>query len=472
GTPYCNDPICCATVCALDPTCCDSAWTQDCVDLANEFCFECGDADAGSCFTANFTPACDDVDCCMLVSTLGQCCATIDMEFTCFISTQMACADVDGDWTDFGCGEGVWDERCAIVAGLVCDQDPLADTPDLSSFQAYLSEAATPGFEVLSRSVLGTEEFTGEGLDLSGLESFADELMATGGGSNQNGARGRGIKVAVIEPSAYVNHEDLDVNVEPGQTPWINPATDPQHGTAVLGIIGAMDQDDPLGMVGVAPDAELWFFPTFSLEDGFREQTAIANALLELGQGDVMNFSVGPTNNNDDGDCTFGLLTNSFTNLTLINMGTGLGITSVIAAGDDCCSLDEVVGSTGGAWVVGGCDPGRMFCRRPSSNHSAEGEDMGFVFPPDISAWGDVVATTGGNGDLWGSAAQPERQYTTSFDGTSAASPMVAGAIACLQGVARQFFGIPLQPGQIRSVRAGIPQCGSAGFGGRRGVHG
>jgi hypothetical protein len=50
----------------------------------------------------------------------------------------------------------------------------------------------------------------------------------------------------------------------------------------------------------------------------------------------------------------------------------------------------------------------------------------------------------------------PDRKYTPTFGGTSSATPQVAAAAACLQGLAKQFWGIPLSPEQIR-VALGAP---------------
>jgi hypothetical protein len=38
GTPACDIPFCCVTVCAADPFCCSGDWDADCVALAGQFC--------------------------------------------------------------------------------------------------------------------------------------------------------------------------------------------------------------------------------------------------------------------------------------------------------------------------------------------------------------------------------------------------------------------------------------------------
>jgi hypothetical protein len=67
------------------------------------------------------------------------------------------------------------------------------------------------------------------------------------------------------------------------------------------------------------------------------------------------------------------------------------------------------------------------------------------------------VATCG-YGELWANA-DPNRQYTASFGGTSAAAPMIAGCVARLQGLCRQLYGISLTPEEIRDGITGFEQC-------------
>lgn len=79
----------------------------------------------------------------------------------------------------------------------------------------------------------------------------------------------------------------------------------------------------------------------------------------------------------------------------------------------------------------------------------------------DVHAWGSSIVTTG-YGDLYNGGTLQTR-YTGSFNGTSGASPMVAGSALCLEGIARAAFGSPLTPVQIRSALrdTGTPQQGT-----------
>jgi hypothetical protein len=434
GTPYCDDAVCCGTVCTIEPFCCETAWDQMCVDLAEEFCTGCGEPDAGDCLAGNGSPGCSD----------GDCCATV-------IALDPAC-------------ESFWDEECAMLAYLNCTFDTTADTPDLTAFQAYRTLESTPGFDTLTNAITG-ETFTGEGFDLNGVDQIGLDLLNLGIGEF-SGARGAGIKIAVIEDSAYLDdgfddnnpgHEDLThVISEPGQRLFLDEElSSPSHGTAVLGIIAA--EDNGFGMTGIASECEPYFFPTFSLNFGGRLTSAITAAMLELGPGDVMNFSIGFPGARGN-DCTAGLeyLTSSAAVYTLVESATNLGITSVMSAGNECCNLDTTseAGDDSGGIIVSACDPGVPFCRRDFSNHSATCPTT----IPHVSAWGDFVATCGGSGDLWFSA-DPNRQYTTTFNGTSSAAPMVAAAVARIQGIAKQLYGIALSPLQIRGSRSGFQQC-------------
>jgi len=84
----------------------------------------------------------------------------------------------------------------------------------------------------------------------------------------------------------------------------------------------------------------------------------------------------------------------------------------------------------------------------------------------DVHAWGSSIVTTGG-GDLYDGGTLQTR-YTSTFGGTSGASPMVAGSALCLGGIARAA-AIPFTPIQIRTVLhdTGTPHQGASYIGPR-----
>jgi subtilisin family serine protease len=81
----------------------------------------------------------------------------------------------------------------------------------------------------------------------------------------------------------------------------------------------------------------------------------------------------------------------------------------------------------------------------------------------NVQAWGWHV-TTLGYGDAQGGASE-NTWYSLRFSGTSSASPIVTGAVACLQGRAKAKNGAPLTPKKVRDIlmKTGTPQ--QAGLG-------
>ncbi len=518
----------------------------DCADIGEP---ACGEQSASGCFAANPTPFCDNEDCCNMVCAFDP-----------------FCCDEDILWP--GRGGGVWDEWCSDHALEICAgvfnggarpldpiYDPNAPTPNFTDAQGYLT---ANGYSVdafgmppanIARGLRYTSDsdpsgippsvqildgYSGEGYDLQGLWSIG-EVLANDAGLGPNGTRGLGIKIGIIEHSAFVStavgpdapygHEELAGKVipEPGQTVLVIPQLpeiDGNHGTATLCIAGAIDNDsagtprtpgqtspaaslaDQRGIVGVAPDAELYFFPIVSAQaPAGRTLDAIASACAAFDPGDVLSFSIGP------GGC--GTLASGQGAWTALRLAADLGITCCIAAGNDCCDLatEPQAGSPGGeqldcdAVIVGavypGCDgaapnPGGLFglyryapsfdpsditdfncyCRSPFSNFCDNCDTASDVH---ISAWGESVATGGysappGFGLFTGNVngfPHPNRSYTNGFSGTSASTPQVAGLVACLQGLARQFFGdgTVLAPNQIRDVISGNLTGATGNFG-------
>lgn len=71
----------------------------------------------------------------------------------------------------------------------------------------------------------------------------------------------------------------------------------------------------------------------------------------------------------------------------------------------------------------------------------------------NLQGWGDLVTTTG-YGDLY-STEGINRWYTMNFSGTSNATPIVAGAVASLQGAARASGRGALSPSTVRKLLSG-----------------
>ncbi|UCE58497.1 MAG: EF-hand domain-containing protein [Phycisphaerales bacterium] len=70
-SPGCDDESCCNMVCANDPFCCSVGWDSLCAANAIDLCVACNPLDCpgegGPCCEVDGTPGCDDPDCCMTV---------------------------------------------------------------------------------------------------------------------------------------------------------------------------------------------------------------------------------------------------------------------------------------------------------------------------------------------------------------------------------------------------------------------
>lgn len=86
-----------------------------------------------------------------------------------------------------------------------------------------------------------------------------DDRIAEGDSQAPAGNRGAGVLVAIIDSGIDYEHPDLDDNYDPRGTNYVRPNKTPMddngHGTHCAGIVAAEDND--LGVVGVAPDANV-----------------------------------------------------------------------------------------------------------------------------------------------------------------------------------------------------------------------
>jgi len=463
----CNQVSCCVYVCRSDPSCCVIEWDLNCVAVAQN-------APDGVLFRSPCTSQSLPTD---VFPPSGQ-------------TPLLTAGNREG--LDGSPGNARGYQNYTVGNPVLGPFDNLPPTapgqPSLTyPVKAPTDNAATfPGDAERrdTQSNLGTlatinSGYRGGGLDLQGYEVLLQQLNIN---PAQEG-RGQGVEVAVIEHSAYVNHEDL-VNVvvpEPNQTQVlvISPPLDPNHGTAVLGVIGA--ERNNIGVTGIADGADLSFYPIVSREEGARLENAYTNALIALQEGDVINMSIGSGGGNT--------VVASPIMFDLVTTGTNAGITTVISAGNDAVPVITSPGGAGGdsgAVIVGACwpgfqvgqlstdvsipgpFPGNGYCRLNFSNFTSTDNNTGNV---TLSGWGTGV-TSCGYGDLFNGTNSSEdplevnrlRSYTSVFNGTSSAAPIIAGWCARLQSFSIAWFGAPLPPQVLRtaiSTQTNInQQCG------------
>ncbi|HEU4369875.1 MAG TPA: S8 family peptidase [Methylomirabilota bacterium] len=340
---------------------------------------------------------------------------------------------------------------------------PPAVTPDFSRFQRYLERAPV-------------------GIDARYAWSIP-------------GGRGAGVKIVDIEGGWRFSQEDLQQHqggIVGGHAlrdeGWVS------HGTAVAGVIGG-DRTD-FGVTGICPEAMVFGVSAFDSLARHDTADAIRLAAARLSAGDLLLIELhkgGPREREDPrlsgapGAIPIEWWPHNF---EAIQAATSRGIIVVEAAGNGHENLDDPVydrppkrsfardgwknpfnpshGHDSGAIIVGAgapppgindWDPDPL---RPDGDYGPAGSRLDFSNHGrrvDVQAWGKAV-TTCGYGTLQGGRHTKTRWYTGRFGGTSSAAAIVAGVLACLQGIRRERGQPPLTPRAARRLlrQVGVPQ--------------
>lgn len=286
---------------------------------------------------------------------------------------------------------------------------------------------------------------------------------------NTPGGKGTGVNLIDIEAGWQIGHEDLNIT----SSSLLDDSTSASdldlvnHGTAVLGVIAARDNN--MGVLGLAPATTVRMISTFS----YSPAEAITKAASHLNAGDIIVLPIqafGPES--DDPDlCTppspaFGSIPIEYwqANFDAISAATLKGIIVVEAAGNGAVNLDHT--RYDNKFKLSSRDSGAILVSAGTSDTHEPLCDSNFGSRVDVQGWGENVATTG-----YGDLAQgldadgnpdPNRTYTAIFGGSSAATALIAGSVASLQGIAKNR-GYNLTPYLTRSLlhSTATPQGGS-----------
>jgi len=131
------------------------------------------------------------------------------------------------------------------------------------------------------------------------------------------------------------------------------------------------------------------------------------------------------------------------------------GIIVIEAAGNGAEDLDDIIYENrfdttyrnSHAIMVGAGAP-------PSGNHGTDRSRLDFSNYGErvnLQGYGREVFTTG-YGGYWDGDGDPDQYYTATFSGTSSASPIVTGAVACLQGYYENQYGVPCDADYARQL--------------------
>jgi subtilisin family serine protease len=286
------------------------------------------------------------------------------------------------------------------------------------------------------------------------------------------GGKGQGVRIVDIEGAWRFGHEDMTQNqggvvggVQSTDIRWRN------HGTAVAGVFGC--DENAFGAVGISPLANVRAISIFGA--GQSSAKAITDAANALSAGDIILIELhapGPRHNFQDVGGQLGFIAVEFwpADFAAIVYATSVrGVIVVEAAGNGAENLDDPLYDTrpagfpatwrnpfnlanpqSGALLVGaGAPPPGTHGR----NHGADRSRLSFSnfgARVDVQGWGREVTTTG-YGDLQGGSNE-DLWYTDVFSGTSSASPVVVGAVACMQGGLRAASRPLLTPATARNI--------------------
>jgi hypothetical protein len=315
-------------------------------------------------------------------------------------------------------------------------------------------------------------KFTGPD-DYEYLQGYLDPASDTPTGVDAEyawsrvGGDGTGVTVCDLEYNWNYDHADITKAVGSQINPdWTDNGWSSDHGTAVIGEL--VSDKNGWGTTGICYGASLKTCGTIfaSPSPNWNVPGAMALAIAELSPGDViileqqwdytgsndyvpvewwLNYSPNPQSFNG----VYAAIVNAVSN----------GIHVVEAGGNGYYDTDAltwygdsgaIIVGAGGAYTGGDWEPGDLQ-KLPFS-------DYGSRF--NLQGWGEDVYSTG-YGDRFNGRGE-DYYYTDSFSGTSSASPIVAGSVACCVGywVAQGGSAASLTPANLRDIleETGTPQ--------------
>jgi hypothetical protein len=255
---------------------------------------------------------------------------------------------------------------------------------------------------------------------------------------------GAGVGFVDLEQGWTLSHEDLSA-AGIGLISGVSSAYH-GHGTAVLGeVVGV---DNTLGVVGMAPKASARVVSQYRTATNYSTAEAILSAAQAMSVGDVLLL---------EAQTGFNGLSNLPVEVEVavfdaIRHAVDAGIVVIEAGGNGSNDLDTFVDSANrqrlnrassdfrdsGAIMVGAASSTTPHSRLWFSNFGSR---------IDCFGWGENINTTG---DGWQGTSTTA--YTTSFGGTSGASPMVAAAALLMQSWRKKTQQLHYNPEVMRDL--------------------
>ncbi len=277
------------------------------------------------------------------------------------------------------------------------------------------------------------------------------------------GGDGTGVKIIDIENDWVTTHEDLEASLGGVIGAYPGGGSSSNHGTAVIGEMIA--SDNGYGVTGLCPGAEIGMISVTSTSTASAIYTAVEN--LQVGDFVLIELHApGPRYNFQSRPDQLGYVCMEYwqANFDAMLYAWARGITIMEPAGNGAEDFDDVIYGdlfdttyrNSHAIVIGAGYPAASSDDLERQSFSNYGERV------NLQGYGSGVYTTG-YGGLFDGDGDQNQYYTSSFSGTSSASPIVTGAAACLQGHYEATYGVSMTADAIRSLlnATGTPQQGN-----------
>ena len=342
------------------------------------------------------------------------------------------------------CGEGV-----ALAYGELVVTDPALIR------RGAAGPHGVRGGRVVAGSITDDPLF----LDQRYLQPAPDGVDAVGAWGFRGG-RGEGVRFVDVEEAWRWTHDDLDAL---GVTLLCNTNRDGRngfpgdHGNATLGVVAGVD--NTVGVVGIAPRLDRVLVASHFKQKGYYVVDALAAVGTVVRSGDVVLLEVQRAGLPTETQLADFDAIRFVAGVAAPDPGIGAVVVEAAGNGDDTdgVDLDVPQGAPVAAtqwWAGRTVDSGAILVGAGRSQAVDGGHECrresNFGAGVHCHAWGDGVVTAAAAG------------YTKGFGGTSAASAIVAGVAAVLQGMHRAAHGRRSAPGPRRCTPRGPPRASPA----------